>query len=57
MCMPGLGGRIKLEIVEVRTFLGGICLLFQDQPKKNLDMSDLRQKPTIASKHDMFRYG
>ena len=62
MCMPALGGRIKVEIVEIRNTLEHICLLFQHQPNKSRKFksatktSNLQQKPTMASKHDMLRY-
>ena len=55
MRMPALGGRIDVEFVEVRNSLEHIvCLLFQHQP---VEKSNLQQRTTMASRHDMFRYG
>ena len=45
MCMPALGGRIKVEIVEIRNSLEHICMLFQHQPKTS-------PKVKFATKND-----
>ena len=55
MCMPALGGRIKVEFDEFDK-ASRVYMLFQHHPR-NPKMSDLLQKTTMSSKLDMFRYG
>ena len=54
MCLPALGSRLKLEIDEiekpVRAYMLAIATSAKNPPKSNLP-----QKPTMASNHDMFR--
>ena len=57
MCMPALGGRIKVEIDEFEKPARAYMLAIPTSANKNPKMSNMQQKPTMASKHDMFRYG
>ena len=52
VCMPALGDHIKVGIDEVRKPTRADMLDMATLPKK----SNLQQKPTKASNHDMLRY-
>ena len=56
VCMPALGGRIKVEIVGCWKLSRPCMLATPTSAKANLKKSNLQHEMTMTSNHDMSRY-